>query len=276
VDDRASDVGCVGCAAQMNNSPQHDRAKYVCTLECYRVGDVGRVSETNYRVRASYSFGRHNQDRRHDHPRHAPMQKFIVLGRVIGFGGTADIINTIALQCTNALGTIVLIWVAQPTSPARSPTSHFNAKNSSDAIVLGRVISFRRHSLHHQHDSTRMYKRTWHDRVGASYSFGRHNQHRRHDHPRHTDVGCAAQINNSPQHDRAKCVCTFWGAIVLVMVVSPKPITRPNTICVRSIFALEYDVDDRAGDVGCTAQMNNSPQHDRAKYVCTLECRRVD
>jgi hypothetical protein len=27
--------------------PKRDRVKYVCTLECYRVDDVGCVSETN-------------------------------------------------------------------------------------------------------------------------------------------------------------------------------------------------------------------------------------
>jgi hypothetical protein len=31
-----------------------------------------------------------------------------MLGRVISFGDTAHVINTIGLQCTNVLGTIVL------------------------------------------------------------------------------------------------------------------------------------------------------------------------
>jgi hypothetical protein len=40
--------------------------------------------------------------------------------------------------------------------------------------------------------------------------------------------------------------------------VSPKLITRPNTIVSESIFALVCDVDDRAGGVGCAAQIDNS------------------
>jgi hypothetical protein len=57
--------------------------------------------------------------------------------------------------------------------------------------------------------------------------------------------------------------------------VSPKLITRPNTIVSDKVFALECDVDDPADDVGCAAQIDNSPKHDRAEYVCTLECYRV-
>jgi hypothetical protein len=66
-----------------------------------------------------------------------------VLGRSISFGDTAYVINTIALQCTNVLGT----------------------------IVLGRVISLG-DSQHHRHDSTPTYKRTWRGRVGRVINLG--------------------------------------------------------------------------------------------------------
>jgi hypothetical protein len=56
----------------------------------------------------------------------------IALRRVINLGDTAYGINTMALECTNVLGTIVLErvinWATQPTSPARSSTSRSNAK----------------------------------------------------------------------------------------------------------------------------------------------------
>jgi hypothetical protein len=57
-----------------------------------------------------------------------------------------------------------------------------------------------------------------------------------------------------------------------MQAVSPKLITRFDMIVSDKFFALECDVDDRASDVGRAAHINNSRQHDRAKYVCTLEC----
>jgi alkylated DNA nucleotide flippase Atl1 len=69
-----------------------------------------------------------------------------MLGRVISFGDTAYVINTMALQRTNVLGTItlerVLIWAAHPTPLARSSASHSNTKIYLTQIMLGRVISF--------------------------------------------------------------------------------------------------------------------------------------
>jgi hypothetical protein len=43
----------------------------------------------------------------------------------------------------------------------------------------------------------------------------------------------------------------------MMSAVSPKLITRPNTIASDKFFTLECDVDDRASDVGRAAHINN-------------------
>jgi hypothetical protein len=53
-----------------------------------------------------------------------------MLGRVISFGGTAYIINTIALECTNVLGAMVLGRVVNLGGTT----------NVTGTIMLGRVI----------------------------------------------------------------------------------------------------------------------------------------
>jgi hypothetical protein len=69
-----------------------------------------------------------------------------MLGRVISFGDAAYITDTIALQCTDALGTIVLGRVINlgGTTDITGTIIHvtLSCKNSSDTIVLGQVIRF--------------------------------------------------------------------------------------------------------------------------------------
>jgi hypothetical protein len=72
VDDRVGDVGCV---AETDNSPQHDRAKYVSALVCYHVTLYAKIYLTQS-----------------------------VLGRVINLGDTTNITGTIiraTLLCKN-------------------------------------------------------------------------------------------------------------------------------------------------------------------------------
>jgi hypothetical protein len=46
--------------------------------------------------------------------------------------------------------------------------------------------------------------------------------------------------------------------VPVMLVVSPKLVTRPNAIVSDKFLQRECDVDDRAGDVGCATQINNS------------------
>jgi hypothetical protein len=45
----------------------------------------------------------------------------------------------------------------------------------------------------------------------------------------------------------------------MTWAVPPKLITRPTTIVSDKVFGLECDVDDHAAEVGCAAQIDNSP-----------------